>query len=286
MDSSDAAAASSAEAAQISPASRARNDGRDVVRAEIKPRTEAESRSEVVSRADTVSGADAAVRADVADTDPGQSSTLAGSPPGRALSPRAQAIVRAASARAASAGLDALSQPRAGVRVSPTDTSVPRNPLTAPTELDLRRKRKRRPLGAGQSLITILDGPRAGEEFDTSLRDFALQQTIFLLKSELRIGQRIEIEGPGAPRDPLAASTDPREAMKPVVAEVVRSRLLSNGRWEIVAERVKASAPPKISESQRRHERRRQRLAQQGVILNTTMRPIAPKDEPPTSQQK
>lgn len=155
--------------------------------------------------------------------------------------------------------------------------------LAAPTELDLRRKRKRRPLGAGQSLLTVLDGPRAGEEFESALRDFALQQTIFLLKSELRVGQRIEIDGPGAPRDPLA-STDPREAGKPVVAEVVRSRLLSNGRWEIVAERVKASAAPKISESQRRHERRRQRLAQQGVILNTTMRPIAtpptPKDEP------
>jgi hypothetical protein len=43
--------------------------------------------------------------------------------------------------------------------------------------------------------------------------------------------------------------------------EVVRSRALTTGRWEVLVEFPRQVAAPKVSESQRRHERRQARIA-------------------------
>ncbi|MFT3784711.1 MAG: hypothetical protein QM770_00905 [Tepidisphaeraceae bacterium] len=139
--------------------------------------------------------------------------------------------------------------------------SDPETSPVRPTSLDLRRRRKRRPL-AGQTIVSVLDGPRAGDEHETVARDFANDQTSFLLKAELRVGQRVELD---SDRDGRATT---------VLAEVIRSRLLSNGRWEIVVEVRRTPAAPKPSESQRRHERRRLRLARQVPTLGAPAAPV------------
>jgi hypothetical protein len=122
-----------------------------------------------------------------------------------------------------------------------------------PTHLDDRRKRRRKPL-AGQVVITCTDGPLMGQEFEAALRDFAGEQTSFLLKTELRVGWRVELD----------ILRNGQETM--LLAEVIRSRLLSNGRWEIAIELRKQAEAPKMSESQRRHLKRREKLARAGQL--------------------
>jgi hypothetical protein len=134
-------------------------------------------------------------------------------------------------------------------------------PVARPTSLDERRKTRRRV--AGEAIVYVTDGADGGVRYEVICRDTPGGQTNFLIRSELSVGQIVQIE----PIEP-----GPRR-----VAEVIRCRALSTGRFEVTAEYKKSQEAPRPSESQRRHERRLARLQaarSNGVTLVTEQRQI------------
>src|SRR5262245_19733103 len=128
--------------------------------------------------------------------------------------------------------------------------------VVGPSSLDERRKMKRRSV-LGESTIIILDGPNASQRFETICRDTPSNETSFLIRCEIRVGQSIRIDQPE------------NGTVRRRNAEVIRCRLLSNGRYEVTAEYRQQQQAPRPSESQRRHERRRARLGElKSIDLN------------------
>lgn len=119
-----------------------------------------------------------------------------------------------------------------------------------PTSLDERRRRPRR-CNSDDSRVFVLDGVLAGEQFDCVRREISADSASLLVKAELRIGQRVRLQCVDEGQ-PTGAILD---------AEVMRSRLLTTGRYEVLVEYRRPVQAPKPSESQRRHERRQARLA-------------------------
>lgn len=85
-----------------------------------------------------------------------------------------------------------------------------------------RRNQARVPLQFNAQ-VTVLNGSNAGETFDVKTRDISLGGVCFLTKLQLTVGQTCTLQIYG--QDEVQA------------LEVVRSRQLSNGKYEIGAQR-------------------------------------------------
>ncbi len=73
--------------------------------------------------------------------------------------------------------------------------------------------------------ITLIDGARAGTSHDIMTRDASLSGISFLLRESLAVGQQCQIEFDG-----------PSKQAKKYLAEVVRSRAISAGRFEMAVQ--------------------------------------------------
>ena len=111
----------------------------------------------------------------------------------------------------------------------PTFRSLPLSPAGQPNRsepqrasLSDRRTSLRGPVQT-KAKLTVLDGPAAGHEHEILTRDQSLSGISFLLRECLSVGQecRIQFEGP---------------SQKAYLAEVVRSRGISAGRYEMAVQ--------------------------------------------------
>lgn len=91
-----------------------------------------------------------------------------------------------------------------------------------------RRRDSRKPLQT-RGTIVVLDGPAADSVHDVLTRDMSFSGVSFQLKLPLSVGQRVRLDVAG-----------PNNSTTRQMAEVVRSRPLSNGKFEMAVQFRKA----------------------------------------------
>ena len=101
----------------------------------------------------------------------------------------------------------------------PSHVPAAQAPSLPPTGRD-RRRDQRRPVQT-KATLTVLDGPEAGTVHEVMMRDLSLSGAAFLLRISLNVGQCCRIDVPGSPSR---------------LCEVVRSRPLSSGKFEMAAQ--------------------------------------------------
>ncbi len=91
-----------------------------------------------------------------------------------------------------------------------------------PTDRD-RRRDLRKPMQS-KAVVTVIDGPSAGAKHEILTRDLSFSGVSFLLREELAVGHTCSI----------AVSHGSRTETH--LAEVVRTRPLSNGKFEMAVQ--------------------------------------------------
>jgi hypothetical protein len=95
-----------------------------------------------------------------------------------------------------------------------------------PTDRD-RRRDMRKPMQS-KAVVTVIDGPSAGAKHEILTRDLSFSGVSFILREELAVGHTCSI----------AVSHGSR--IETHLAEVVRTRPLSNGKFEMAVQFRKA----------------------------------------------